>query len=52
LLEYMLEDPRMIGAAAHLLQVAHELERVGDRATNVAERVIYSVTGELTELNM
>ncbi len=52
LLEYMLEDPRLIGAAAHLLQVAHELERVGDRATNVAERVIYSVTGELTELNL
>ncbi len=51
LLEYMLEDPRLIGAAAHLLQIAHELERVGDRATNVAERVIYAVTGELTELN-
>ena len=52
LLEHMLEDPRTIGVATHLLQVAHELERVGDRATNVAERVIYTVTGELTELNL
>lgn len=51
LVEYMIEDPRLIGPASHLLQIAHELERVGDRATNIAERVIYSVTGELTELN-
>ncbi len=39
-------------AGTHLLQIAHELERVGDRATNVAERVIYTVTGELIELNV
>ncbi len=51
LLEYMIEDPRLIGAATHLVQVAHELERVGDRATNIAERVIYSVTGEFRDLN-
>ncbi len=48
----MIEDPRRISAGTHLLQVAHELERVGDRATNVAERVIYTVTGELIELNI
>ena len=34
------------------IQVAHELERVGDRATNIAERVIYAETGELIELNL
>jgi phosphate transport system protein len=51
-LSYMLENPRLIGAGTHLLQVAHELERVGDRATNIAERVIYTVTGELIDLNM
>jgi phosphate transport system protein len=50
-LSYMLENPRLIGAGTHLLQVAHELERVSDRATNVAERVIYTVTGELIDLN-
>jgi phosphate transport system protein len=50
-LSFMLENPRLIGAGTHLLQVAHELERVSDRATNVAERVIYTVTGELIDLN-
>ena len=50
-LSYMLENRRLIDAGTHLLQIAHELERVGDRATNVAERVIYSATGELVDLN-
>ena len=51
-LSRMLENPRLIGAGTHLVQVAHELERVADRATNVAERVIYTVTGELVDLNV
>ncbi len=51
ILSYMLENPRLIGPGTHLLQVAHELERVADRSTNVAERVIYSVTGRLQDLN-
>ena len=51
-LSRMLEDPRMIGPGTQLIQVAHELERVADRATNIGERVIYSVTGELAELNV
>ncbi len=50
-LSYMLENPRAISAGTHLIQVAHELERVADRATNIAERVIYAVSGELVELN-
>jgi phosphate transport system protein len=52
ILSYMLENSRLIGPGTHLIQVAHELERVADRSTNVAERVIYSVTGELQELNV
>jgi phosphate transport system protein len=51
-LSYMLESTRAIAAGAHLIQVAHELERVADRATNIAERVIYAVKGELVELNL
>lgn len=50
-LSYMLENTRAIGPGTYLIQVAHELERVGDRATNVAERTIYAQTGELIELN-
>ncbi len=52
IVKQMVEDPQCISAGTHLIQVAHELERVGDRATNVAERVIYTVTGELIELNI
>ncbi len=52
LLTYMIEDPRNIPRATHLLMVAQALERMGDHATNVAERVIYMVTGTLRELNV
>lgn len=52
ILAAMVEDPRRIGTGTQLIQVLHELERVADRSTNVAERVIYSVTGELIDLNM
>ncbi len=50
-LKYMLENPRAINAGTYLIQVADELERVADRATNIAERVIYLVKGELVDLN-
>ena len=51
-LSYMLENTKSIGPGTYLIQVAHELERVGDRATNIAERTIYAETGELIELNL
>ena len=37
--------------ATHLLWIVHNLERVGDHATNVAERVVFLVSGETPELN-
>ncbi|TDA68554.1 MAG: phosphate signaling complex protein PhoU [Clostridia bacterium] len=51
LLTYMMEDPRTIEQATHLLFVSRYLERIADHATNIGERVIYLVTGELHELN-
>jgi len=45
LLTYMMEDPRKISASAHLLFIAKNFERIGDHATNIAETVIYFVTG-------
>ena len=45
LVTYMLQDPRNIERATLLMWVSHNLERVADRATNVAERVIYLATG-------
>ena len=50
LLTYMLEDPRTISRATYLLWVAHNLERIGDRVTNVCERIIFMATGKLEEL--
>ena len=49
LLTFMLDDPRTITRATYLLWVAHDLERIADRATNIAKRVIYLVTGEHVE---
>jgi phosphate transport system protein len=49
LLTYMLNDPRTIDRATWLLWVAHNLERIGDRATNIAERVIFLTTGRMQE---
>ncbi len=48
LLTFMIEDPKTIRRATYLLWVGHDLERIADRATNIAERVIYLVTGKLT----
>jgi phosphate transport system protein len=48
LLVFMLQDPHTIQRATYLLWAAHDLERIADRATNIAERVIFLVTGKLT----
>ncbi len=45
LLTYMIEDPKTIRRATYLIWVAHDLERVADRATNIAEQVLFLVTG-------
>lgn len=46
LLTYMMEDPRNITACTHLLFMAKNIERIGDHATNIAENVLFLVTGE------
>src|SRR5580693_9491904 len=46
LITYMMEDPRNITPCTHLLFVAKNLERIGDHATNIAEKLYYAVTGE------
>jgi phosphate transport system protein len=49
LLTYMLNDPRTIDRATWLLWVAHNLERIADRATNIGERAIFLTTGHMQE---
>lgn len=51
LLHYMVRDPKNIERAIHLLYVAHNLERIADRATNIGERVVFMVTGRIIDLN-
>ena len=47
LLLFMIQDPRSIQRATYLLWAAHDLERIADRATNIAERVMFLVTGKI-----
>ncbi|MBI4786540.1 MAG: hypothetical protein HY782_05795 [Chloroflexi bacterium] len=51
LLTFMMEDPRTISRANYLLWIAHALERVGDRTTNIAERTVFLLTSEIEELS-
>lgn len=46
LLTFMMEDPRNISFCTHLLFISKNIERIGDHATNIAETVVYVVTGE------
>ncbi len=52
LLIFMIEDPKTITRATYLLWIAHNLERIGDRVTNISERVIFMTTGIVRELNL
>src|ERR1041384_1852491 len=41
LTSFMIEDPHTITRCLNLMSVAHNLERIGDHATNVAEEIVY-----------
>lgn len=51
LLTFIMADPHTIDQATLLLWVAHNLERAADRVTNICERVVFTVTGEMMELD-
>lgn len=50
LLTFMAENPKTITRATRLIWVAHNLERSADRVTNICERVVYLVTGKMSEI--
>jgi phosphate transport system protein len=52
LVRIMITDPSTVEPCTHLLWVAHNLERVADRATNIAERVVFTVTGKMAEMDV
>ena len=51
LLTYMMADPATINRATQLLWAAHNVERIGDRVTNICERTVFTVTGEFEEMD-
>jgi phosphate transport system protein len=50
LMTFVIADPKTMERANWLLWVAHNLERVADRVTNICERTVFIVTGELSEI--
>jgi phosphate transport system protein len=50
-LTFMMEDPRNITPCMHLHFIAKNTERMGDLVTNIAEQVVYLVTGETPDEN-
>jgi phosphate transport system protein len=51
LITLIMADPSRIDQANHLLWAAHNLERASDRVTNICERVVFTVTGEMVEMD-
>ena len=52
LLVLMMENPRTIHMATYLTWISHNLERIADRVTNIAERIVFMVTGKMEEINV
>ena len=50
LFTYMLQNPENINQGNQLLYVAHNLERAADRCTNICQRVVYTATGQIVNL--
>jgi phosphate transport system protein len=48
----MIDDPSTIQRNTYLIWTAHNLERIADRCTNICERVVYTATGHMEEINV
>ncbi len=51
LITYVIQDPTAIERSNWLIWAAHNLERVGDRVTNICERTIFIATGKMVEVD-
>ncbi|MGD8998280.1 MAG: phosphate signaling complex protein PhoU [Anaerolineae bacterium] len=51
LIALIIADPSRIDQANYLLWAAHNLERAADRVTNICERVVFTVSGEMVEMD-
>lgn len=44
---YMIEDPKTITRATYVIWIAHNLERIADRVTNICERIVFLKKGQM-----
>jgi len=51
LMTFVISDPKTIERANWLIWTAHNLERLADRVTNICERTVFIVTGEMVEIS-
>lgn len=49
--ELMRSDPGNVERGTRIIIASHYLERIGDRSTNIAEDIVYLVTGDVEDLN-
>jgi len=52
LIQEMIKNPADVQRITYLIWTSHNLERIADRVTNICERVIFMVTGQLEEINV
>jgi phosphate transport system protein len=51
IIDRLQREPPSVERLTDLLTVTHNLERIADRTTNIAERVVFMVSGAMVELN-
>ena len=49
--DLMRQDPNNVERGTRIIIASHYLERIGDRSTNIAEDIVYLVTGDVEDLN-
>ena len=52
LIQEVIRTPQDVERITYLIWACHNLERIADRVTNICERVIFMVTGQLEEINV
>jgi phosphate transport system protein len=50
LIKYMIDQPKTVTRATYQIWAAHNLERIGDRVTNICERIVYMATGSMGKI--
>ncbi|MEM7535277.1 MAG: phosphate signaling complex protein PhoU [Chloroflexota bacterium] len=51
MLQFIVKQPSSMDQVNYIIWAAHNLERAGDRVTNICERTIYTITGEFVEMD-